>query len=119
MAAMLFGQFALAAYVCPAQSPIVPAGSAHGAMHADAGQVPCAGMPSSAETPEANACEVHCNDGVTSPGQPDLPPVTLAALPVTTPALAQLVAADGVSRAPLAPLPGAPPPTLLFCRLLI
>ena len=76
-------------------------------------------MTRPADTSEANACEVHCNDGVTSPGEPDLPPVTLTALPVTTVALAQLAAADGIARTPLAPLPGAPPPTLRFCRLLI
>ena len=75
-----------------------------------------AGTP---ESPQANACEVHCNDGVTLPTQPDLPPVALAALPVAAISLAQLAHSADVARTPYAALPGAPPLTLQFCRLLI
>ena len=96
MVAMLFGQFALAAYVCPAQSSARARPARRmGPCTPTRGRSRAAAMPSSADTPEANACEVHCNDGVTSPGQPDLPPVTLAALPVTTLALAKLARGDG------------------------
>lgn len=116
---MLFGQFALAAYACAAPRPVTPAVMAHAMMDAEAGQAPCAAMLSPADTPQANACEVHCNDGVTSPGQPDWPQVTLAPLPVPTLALAKLATVDGAARSSCAPLPGAPPPTVRFCRLLI
>ena len=116
MVAMLFGQLALAAYACAAAQPVT---MAHVAMEAEAGQVPCAAMASTPDAPQANACEVHCNDGVTSPGQPDWPQVSLALLPVPALALAQLATVDGVARTPPAPLSGAPPPTLQFCRLLI
>jgi hypothetical protein len=119
MLAMLFGQFALAAYACATPRPVTPAVMAHAMMDTEAGQVPCAAMLSPADAPQANACEVHCTDSVTSPGQPDFPQVTLAALPVPTMALAELGTVNDASRAPWAPLPGAPPPTVRFCRLLI
>ena len=119
MVAMLCGQFALAAYACAAPTPVMPITMAQAAMDAEAGHVPCAVMLSPAHTPQANACEVHCNDGVTSPGEPDWPPVTLAPLPVPNLALAQLATVDGVARARSSPVPGAPPPALRFCRLLI
>ncbi len=117
--ALLFGQFALAAYVCPTQSPNVAVGSVHVTMHHEMGQPPCAAMPLPADTPDANACEVHCSDGVRLPAQPELPPVVLAALPVPVPALAQLAQSAEPTSTPYAALPGAPPPTLRFCRLLI
>ena len=118
---MLFGQFALAAYACAAPRPVMaaPVHLAHAMMHTEAGQVPCSAMVLPADAPQANACEVHCTDGATSLVPPDWPQVTLAALPVPTLALAQLATVDGVARTPLAPLPGAPPPTVRFCRLLI
>ena len=116
---MLFGQFALAAYACAAARPVTPIAAEHAAVHGEAGMTPCATMASTSDAPQANACEVHCNDGVTLPGQPDWPLVTLASLPGPTLALAQLATVDGAARTPLAPLSGAPPPTLQFCRLLI
>ena len=122
MLAMLFGQFALAAYAVRGAA----AGRAASRWRTrcrdagDAGQVPCAAMLSPADAPQANACEVHCTDGVTSLDASRIwPPVTLAALPVPTLALAQLADATGPPDAPSAPLPGAPPPTVRFCRLLI
>jgi hypothetical protein len=72
-----------------------------------------------ADAPQANACEVHCTDGATSLVPPDWPQVTLSALPVSPLALAHLATIDGVVPAAFAPLPGAPPPTVRFCRLLI
>ena len=112
--ALLFGQFALAAYVRPAQPPNGPV-----AVHTEAGHVPCAEMASVANPPEANACEVRCSDGVTPPAQPDLPPVALVALPVPAVALAKLPLSAEAARTPCAALPGAPPLNLQFCRLLI
>ena len=119
MLAMLFAQFAIVAYACPVQSPGAPAAMAHVAMHLDADGNPCAGMVGTPESPLANACEVHCNDGVTLPTQPDLPHVVLTALPVPSIALAQLAFSEQAARTPYAALPGAPPLTLQFCRLLI
>ena len=117
--ALLFGQFALAAYVCPTQTPLAPTGSAPAAMHAEGGIVPCGAMSSPADTPDTNACEVHCSDGATSSAQPDLPPVVLAVLPVPALALAKLGHSSEKARTPYAALPGAPPLHLQFCRLLI
>lgn len=119
MVAMLFGQFALAAYACAAAQPITPIAAAHAAMHGEAGTTPCGTMASTHDAPQANACEVHCTDGMTSPGEPASPPVVLAPLPVPTLALEELATVDGAARTPPAPLSGAPPPTLQFCRLLI
>lgn len=118
MLAMLFAQFAVVAYACPVQSQGVPAAMPHVANYAGAGESPCAaaGTP---ESPQANACEVHCNDGVTLPTQPHLPPVAWAVLPVAAIGLAQLAHSADVTRTPYAALPGAPPPTLRYCRLLI
>jgi hypothetical protein len=117
--AMLFGQLALAAYACAAPRPVMPLIMAHAMMDTEAGQVPCAAMLSPADTPQANACEVHCIDGLTSPGQPDCPQVSLALLPAPTLALASLPTFSGVGRSSPVPLSGAPPPTVRFCRLLI
>jgi len=115
---MLFGQFAIVAYACPVQGPVAPVLMVHAATPADAA-TPCGGMAAAPESPRSNACEVHCNDGVTLPAPPDLPQVALAALPVPTLALAMLATADEAARTPYAALPGAPPLTLQFCRLLI
>lgn len=115
---MLFSQLALAAYACAAPHLSAAAPIAYGPADGEAGQVPCAAMLSPADTPQANACEVHCSDGMTSPGQPDWPQVTLAALPVPSLAL-EALAERSAARASCVPLPGAPPPTVRFCRLLI
>jgi len=117
MVAMLVGQFAVVAYACPVQGEAIPMALPHVAAHAGDGS--CAGMAGTSESPQANVCEVHCNDGVTLPAQPDLPQVALVALPVPAIALAQLAPSAAAARTPYAALPGAPPPTLRFCRLLI
>jgi hypothetical protein len=117
--AMLFAQFAIVAYACPIDSPTAPTAMVQAPMHGNAGEAPCAGAAGNAEAPRANACEVHCNDGVTLPAQPDLPLVALAALPVPAMALAELATCAEASRTPHAGLPGAPPRILQFCRLLI
>jgi len=116
---MVFSQIAVTAYACPVLGPAAPVAMPHAAMSADAGETPCAGMDGTPPSPKANACEVHCNDGVTLPAQADLPQIALAALPAPAIALAKLAMADEVARTPLAALPGAPPLTLQFCRLLI
>ena len=118
MLAMLFGQFAIVAYACPVQGPVAPVLMVHAATPADAA-TPCGGMAAAPESPRSNACEVHCNDGVTLPASPDLPPVVLAALPLPGMPVATLAAAEIAARTPYAALPGAPPLTLQFCRLLI
>lgn len=119
MLAMLFSQIALAAYACATPQPVAPVPMAHGSANGDAGQVPCAAMLSPSETLHTNACEVHCTDGLTSLTQPDWPRVTLLALPVPELALDSLADATGPAHASWVPLPGAPPPTVRFCRLLI
>jgi hypothetical protein len=60
MVAMLFGQFALAAYACAAARPITPVRRQRAST---VGMTPCATMASTSDAPQ-NACEVHCNDGV-------------------------------------------------------
>ena len=117
--AMLFAQFAIVAYACPVQSRGAPAATPHVAMDVEVGQNPCASMAGTTETPQANACEVHCNDGVTLPAQPEMPQVVLTALPVPDVALAQHAVSGQAARTPYAALPGAPPLALQFCRLLI
>ena len=119
MLAMLFAQFAIVAYACPVQSADVLVAPPHVAVHMDTDGNPCPGMAGSPESPLANACEVHCNDGVTLPAQLELPQVVLAALPVPGIAVAQLAISEQAARTPHAALPGAPPLTLQFCRLLI
>jgi hypothetical protein len=87
-------------------------------MHTD-GANPCAGMAGAPVSPQGNACEVHCTDGVTLPTQPDLPQVALTALPVPALVHGQLVPSSETARTPYAALPGAPPLILQYCRLLI
>ena len=116
---ILFGQLALTAYACPVQFVAAPVAMVHGASHGDAGEAPCAGMDAAPVNSNANACEVHCTDGVAIPAAPDLPPVVLTALPAATAALAELGTTDAAAKALVAPVAGAPPPTLKFCRLLI
>jgi len=117
--AMLFSQLALATYACASLRPVAPAPAAHSSAAGHAGQVPCAAMLSPAESPQGNACEVHCNDVLTSAGQLELPQVTLAMLPAPTLALEAFAAAKDIVCASWVPLPGAPPPIVRFCRLLI
>jgi len=119
MLAMLFAQFAIVAYACPVQTTGTPAAMPHVAMHVDADGNPCPGAGGTPDAPLANACEVHCNDGVTLPAQPELPQVVLAALPLPAIALVQLAFSEQAARKPYAALPGAPTLTLQFCRLLI
>ena len=116
---MLVGQLALAAYAGVAPQAVTPVTIAQGATHGEAGQGPCAAMQTPADAPLANTCEVRCTDGATSSGQPDLPQVTWALLPSPTLAPAKLASVSGSARLTYAPLPGAPPPTVRFCRLLI
>ena len=119
MLAMLFAQFAIVAYACPVQSTGAPAAMPHVAMHVDADRNPCPGTGGAPDAPLANACEVHCNDGVTLPAQPELPQVVLAAFSVPGIAPVQLAISPQAARTPHAALPGAPPLNLQFCRLLI
>ena len=116
--ALAFGQLAMTAYACPVQV-LVPPVATLAAQHDAAGAGPCAGMDSAFATPQANACEFHCADGVTLPAQPDLPPVALTALPTAAIARVPLAADNDADRSPLAVFPGAPPLILQFGRLLI
>jgi hypothetical protein len=117
--AMVFSQFAMTAYACPVQGPVAPVAMVDAAPHGDTGEHPCTGMDLAPATSQANACEVHCTDGVTLPASPDLPPVVLMALPMPAMPVATLAAAEIGAKTPYAALPGAPPLTLQFCRLLI
>lgn len=119
MLAMLVGQFAMVAYACPVQSPTAPMAMVDVRTHVGAAEYPCGGMDGAGESLLGNACEVHCSDSVPPPAQPELPQVALVALPVPAIALAQLASSGDVARTPYAALPGAPPLTLRFCRLLI
>ena len=84
-----------------------------------AAEHPCSGMAPEPAAPQTVACEVHCTDGVTLPASPDLPPVVLTVLPLPVLPLDALAAGDVAARTPYVALPGAPPLTLQFCRLLL
>lgn len=117
--AIVFGQLAMTAYACPVQTAATPFASVHDAMHPDAVGTACGGMDAAPADAQGNACEVHCTNAIAADVHSDLPPVALVAIPVDVPVLAALGAPDGAAHAALAPLPGAPPVTLRFCRLLI
>jgi hypothetical protein len=119
MVALVFGQFALAAYACQIERPMIAVGGPHASVATDSAPVPCAGMDALTQVQGADACTLHCNDGAMPPASPDLPQIALAALVAPAIARTQLAMADEVSRTPYAALPGAPPLTLAFCRLLI
>jgi hypothetical protein len=115
--ALLFGQIMTAAYACPVQGLAAAPAAAHATAHAGLG--PCGGMDQGPADTQANACEVHCTDGIADSAQPDLPPVVLAALPVAALALAEPGMGTAGHEASISPLSGAPPVALRFCRLLI
>jgi hypothetical protein len=117
IAVTAFGQFATTAFACPALP--APAGIAHGAVSADDGDVPCANGHRAPESAQANLCEVHCTDGIALPSNPDLPPVVLYALPAQPIPLADIGAGAYPALETIAPVSGAPPLALQFCRLLI
>lgn len=115
--ALLFAQFATAAYACPrlADSPPTPA-LAH-----------MPGCPGHLANPvdepaQAPLCKAHCDQGnqnVTAPSLPDLSasPVLLAVLDWNTARLAPSQAASRMPQATSgAPPPGAPP---LYLALLV
>ena len=109
----------MAAYACPVQgSPAAPV-IAHAAAAEEITHHPCGAAAPDPAPPQTVACEVHCTDGVTLPASPDLPPVVLTALPVPATPLPTFATVDGAARVLCAALPGAPPPSHRFCRLLI
>jgi hypothetical protein len=119
IAVTAFGQIASSAMACTALPVLAPAGFAQAAASPNAGDVPCANGHQAPESAQANLCEVHCTDGIAVPSNPDLPPVVLHALPAIDVALASLGADDSPAPESIAPVSGAPPLTLQFCRLLI
>lgn len=119
MTALVFAQFALAAHVCPLQGPVAPEALAQTPTQAGPAEHMCAGSADAAAASAAtNVCEVHCTGGVTLPASPDLPAVALVALPVPATPGATVETHDDAARTPYAALPGAPPLTLQYCRLL-
>jgi hypothetical protein len=117
VAALVFGQIATTAYACQARGTVAPLAVAHGTAHA--GNGPCAGTDESPASAHANACEVHCTDGIGVANPPDLPPVVLTALPASAMPYAESETDTGGPRAPIDPMSGAPPVALRYCRLLI
>ena len=102
-------------------APAAPAAMAHVAdAHGSGAGFRAPAMAGHPHAPQANACEVHCTDGVTLPAQPDLPQVVAggAAGRRRSRSRSSRRSAEA-ARTPDAALPGAPPPTLQFCRLLI
>lgn len=116
---IVFAQMAVVAYACPVQGSASPPTIAPHAVADDTSQHPCGGAAPQPVVPQTVACEVHCTDGATLPATPDLPPVVLTALPVPVTPPEVLAMSDASARTPTSALPGAPPPSLLFCRLLI
>ena len=117
--AIVFGQLAMTAYACPVQATATPIAPMHDAMHPDAVGTACGGMDAAPADAQGNSCEVHCTNVIAADVHSDLPPVVLVAIPVDVRALAALGASDSAAHPALAPLPGAPPVTSRFCRLLI
>jgi len=116
---IVFAQLAVTAYACPVQGSALLPATARSAPVADAADHPCGGMATEPAAPQTVACEVHCTDGATLPAPPDLPPVALTVLPLPPMPLVAFAAGDVAARTPYVALPGAPPLTLQFCRLLI
>jgi hypothetical protein len=114
---VLFAQMAMAAYAFDGASVrVAPVEAASGSL-VGGGGAHCAGI--APEPAPANMCEVHCTDGAALPSAPDLPPVLLTALPVHLVPFAASVADGEHACSRVAALPGAPPPTLRYCRLRI
>jgi len=111
-------QFALTAHACSlgASAAAGSGGVAVAAAHQPAAH-PCGHAAEPVGVP--NLCEVHCSDGATAGSAPDLPQVSLAPLPVAVAPFAIAASTHSTVLARPAALPGAPPPALQFCRLLI
>ena len=117
-------QFALTAHACTLgaasaldlrDTMIAEAGPMAPAVPGD-GAPPCGHDAGRAAAP---LCGLHCSDGATATPSADLPPVALTALPVSvTPFVAAAATPSDVLARPAA-FPGASPPLLQFCRLLI
>ena len=113
-----FAQFAVTAHACMIRA--TTAGMVAVAAPVVAHHGHCAGAQVEVPlAPQANACEVQCNEGVPSAAAPDLPPVALALLSVPVAPLAEPVATRECARSMLAANSTAPPLALRFCRLLI
>ena len=116
-----FAQVAVTAHACMTGAP-VQASAARAVAMAHEGH--CGGAQG-ATTPDvvpvapiANACEVQCTDGTLSAVTADVPPVTLAILPVAPAPVTVMVDVRELDRSILAATSAAPPPLLQFCRLL-
>jgi hypothetical protein len=111
-----FAQAVVAAHACVTGVP-VHASAARAVAMAHEGH--CAGVQGTAPVaPVSNACEVQCTDGAPSVAPLDIPPVTLAILPVAPAAVAVATDVREWDRSVLAATSAAPPPLLQFCRLL-
>jgi hypothetical protein len=111
MLGILFAQFSLMSYACPKEG-----GAAEAA--ATAPMAECDGMAIS--NPDANLCELHCQDVVklAVPASGEVP-LLLVAYPVAPLAVAPTASpAQRPSDRPSA-LAAAPPLAIQFCRFLI
>lgn len=114
---VVFAQMATAAYAFDGVPGRAASALASSSAPVNVATGHCAGLAS--DTTPANVCEVHCTDSVAAPSAPDLPPVSLIALPVDVVPFTALADRVERMRTPLGALSGAPPPTLRFSRLLI
>jgi len=117
--AVVFGQLLMAAHACSVPGSATAHRAPQAAVHGLDGSEPCGGTDEAPADTQANACEVHCASGIAQPAPPDLPPILLAALPVGAPPWPALGVATDAECAAIAPVAGAPPIALRFCRLLI
>lgn len=117
IAAVVFGQLAMAVHACPVQqaTQVVPA--AHAGTHG--GGPPCADSGGAPAGTQGVGCESHCSNGIVGAVQPDIPAAAFTALPAPALAVAGLGSSDACLGAALLPVSRAPPLTLQFCRLLI
>ncbi len=113
-----FAQLAVTAHACVIRATATEGFAA--AAPAVAHEAHCAGQQAAASaTPDGNACEVQCTNGVPPSGTPDVPPVALAPLSIAMSPVATPVVVSQWDRSVLAANSAAPPLALQFCRLLI
>jgi len=118
IAAIAFGQFAIAFHACAVQAATPVVASITAAHH---GTQPCAdmdmdGAPSDAQ---GDACVAHCSNGIVTAAQSDLTAAGLAALPAPVFIVVQARPSDASPGAAPVAFSRSPPLTLQFCRLLI
>jgi hypothetical protein len=111
-------QFALTAHACTLGAAAAIAAWGPAALDVAGDSAPPCGHDAGPAA-AANLCGLHCSDAATATPSADLPPVALTALPVSVTPFHAIAATPSDVPARPAAFPGASPPLLQFCRLLI